>query len=473
MVRRTFGLLLVGLMAAVPAAFAAPSVAAPGPAFTTAVTVGLAGNEPLVRSAPDGTLYVSALQHLYVSLDRGSTWRASPGTIYSGQLNLASDSSIQVDDLGRLYFAFDYPYAGNTAVCTSLDKAQTFSCNPAVLPGGTDRMWLAVKDHTTSYIVTNEALYQTVFGTSNDSGTTFVPGQTAGTLADPTDGPLLVSPTSGKVVQPIIDNLTNQTATTNFESGPGLLRVYDPSAGAPVALVTHPIPLTAGGALPGAAYGKDGTLYVTSEKAVRVGSTISKVVVQVARSRDDGATWTVLPPVPLAGISTFVALGAGKAGHVGLVFFTTKTAGDPGVVPATTVWDATYAETTNALAGAPTWTVTTLEKDVHRGVICATAGCMGSGRFAGDFLATGFDSQERPLIVYQRDRPATQIRFVTRRAADTRPVSLPPVKKPVSPAVRTPNTEHGSLASTGLGALPYVALALLFAGWVARRRRTH
>ena len=450
----------------------APALAASTPpsGLTAPVTVGALGNEPLVRAAPDGTLYISALQHLYVSTDHGATWQASPGTVYSGQLNVASDSSIQVDEKGRLYYTFDYPYAGNTAVCTSTDKAQTFSCNPAVLPGGTDRMWVAVKDSTTSYVVTNEGLYQTVFGESTDSGATYLPKQTAGTLIDPTDGPLLVSPRTGKVVQPIIDNASNQSATTNFESGTALLRVYDPAATAPVAMETHPIPLTAGGALPGAAYGKDGTLYVTSEKAVRQGTTISKVVVQVARSTDDGATWTLLPPVPLSGTSTFVALGAGKAGHVGVVFYHSTTASDPGAAPATTVWDAVYAESTNATSAAPTWTVTTVEKDVHRSVICATAGCMGSGRFAGDFLDTSFDSNDVPLITYQRDRPKTEVRFVTRKA-------VAPVVTPAKPPVKAPTTtpppaSGGTLATTGLATVvPLVGLVLLVLGLRARSAR--
>ena len=410
---------LLGLVLLAPLAAAVPHVAA-SPADThalrPAVTVGSLGNEPLVRAAPDGTLYVSALQHLYVSTNSGRSWTLSKGSAYSESANLASDSSIQVDATGRLYQSFDFPYAGSTAVCTSDDRAVTFSCNPAVLPGGTDRMWLAVKDRTTSYVVTNEGLYQSVFATSTDRGATYVPGQTAGSVAEPTDGPLLVSPRTGKVVQPIIDNLTNQTATTNFESGTGLLRVYTPGVASPVAVETRPIPLTAGGALPGAAYGRDGTLWVSSEKAVRSGGKITSVRVTVARSKDDGLTWTVLPPVTTTGTSTFVALGAGRAGHVGLVFYRTAAAGDPGVVPAGTAWDAVYAETTDGLSTRPHWSLSTVEKTVHRGVICATAGCMGSGRFAGDFLDTSFDARDRPVLVWQRDTSTIpQVRFTTAR----------------------------------------------------------
>lgn len=398
--------------------------AAPPSRLRPAVTVGAHGNEPLVRAAADGTLYVSALQHLYVSRDGGKHWTESTGSPYSTTLNENSDSSIQTDAKGRLYMTFDWPYAGATAVCTSNDRATTMNCNPAVVPGGTDRMWIAVKDPTTSYLVTNEGLYQTVFEVSTDGGMTYVPRQTtAATVADPTDGPLLVSPKTGAVVQPIIDNLTNQTATDNFESGTGVLRVFDPSVTAVPANVTkYPIPLTAGGALPGAAYGRDGTLYVTAEKAILGnGGHIVGVGVQVARSRDDGKTWTVLPMIPgtTNGTSTFVALGAGKAGHIGLVFYRAKVAGNPGTVPASTHWDAVYAESTDALSAHPHWTMTTVDKDAHVGVICATAGCMGNGRFAGDFLDVSFDTKDRPQIVWMRNYPATsdntEIRYTTVR----------------------------------------------------------
>src|SRR5437899_2706991 len=88
----------------------------------TPVTVGADGNEPLLAAAPDGTLYISALQHIYSSTDSGATWTELLGPIYASSINLNSDSSISVDPGNRLYFTFDYPYAGTTAICTSDDR---------------------------------------------------------------------------------------------------------------------------------------------------------------------------------------------------------------------------------------------------------------------------------------------------------------------------------------------------------------
>ena len=75
----------------------------------TPVTVGADGNEPLLAAAPDGTLYISALQHIYSSIDSGATWTELLGPIYASSINLNSDSSISVDPGNRLYFTFDYP----------------------------------------------------------------------------------------------------------------------------------------------------------------------------------------------------------------------------------------------------------------------------------------------------------------------------------------------------------------------------
>src|SRR3954471_1610208 len=144
-------------------------------AIAAPVTVGAKGNEPLLAAAPDGRLYISALQHIYRSTDSGATWKELPGPIYASTLNLNSDSSMSVDPGNRLYFTFDYPYAGSTAVCVSDDKGDNWTCNPAVVPGGTDRMWVLAPKTNAAYEVTNQGLYETTFLASTDGGLTWTP----------------------------------------------------------------------------------------------------------------------------------------------------------------------------------------------------------------------------------------------------------------------------------------------------------
>src|SRR3954471_6097798 len=127
-------------------------------AIAAPVTVGAKGNEPLLAAAPDGTLYISALQHIYRSTDSGATWQQLPGPLFAGQVNLNSDSSLAMDPGGRLYMTFDWPYAGSTAVCTSDDHGDNWTCNPVVVPGGTDRMWITAPSNSGAFEVTNEGL---------------------------------------------------------------------------------------------------------------------------------------------------------------------------------------------------------------------------------------------------------------------------------------------------------------------------
>src|SRR5436853_501730 len=184
----------------------------------TPVTVGINGNEPLLAAAPDGTLYISALQHIYSSTNSGATWTELLGPIYSSSINLNSDSSISVDPGNRLYFTFDYPYAGTTAVCTSDDRGITWTCNPGVVPGGTDRMWTLAPTLTDAYEVTNEGLYETAFLHSTDRGLTWTPTSVGSGLLEPQSGPLLQRPGSSDVLQVI-------------KTGAGLqLYVYHPGA---------------------------------------------------------------------------------------------------------------------------------------------------------------------------------------------------------------------------------------------------
>src|SRR5436190_14754948 len=246
----------------------------------TPVTVGADGNEPLLAAAPDGTLYISALQHIYSSTDSGATWTELLGPIYSSSINLNSDSSISVDPGNRLYFTFDYPYAGTTAVCTTDDRGVTWSCNPAVVPGGTDRMWVLSPTTSAAYEVTNEGLYETAFLMSTDRGMTWAPKAIGGGLLEPQSGPLLQKPCSTKVLQPIKTyGLTNDVLKVQFY-------VYDPTGTGAILSDVRPTGLPLPTALPSAALGRDGVLYTASEQANSSGG--REIV--VARSADEGQT---------------------------------------------------------------------------------------------------------------------------------------------------------------------------------------
>ena len=367
----------------------------------TPVTVGINGNEPLLAAAPDGTLYISALQHIYSSTNSGATWTELLGPIYASSINLNSDSSISVDPGNRLYFTFDYPYAGTTAVCTSDDRGITWNCNPAVVPGGTDRMWTLAPTMTDDYETTNEGLYETAFLHSTDRGSTWTPTSIGAGLLEPQTGPLLQIPGSSNVLQ-----ITKIFGTLPQEVPELKLYVYSPnSTGSIIAAVRStglPIPV----ALPSAALGKNGELWVASEETNPAGG----VQVVLAHSTNEGVTWSKLAPIPgtATGTATFTWVAAGSPGHVGVIYYYTPDNGHDSTSMTNSTWAAMWAESFNATSPTPTWTVTVVEPNVHAGAICAAAGCSGDNRFSGDFINALIDTNDVAHLTWMKEDMSTQ-----------------------------------------------------------------
>jgi hypothetical protein len=386
----------------------------------TPVTVGVHGNEPLIAAAPDGTLYISALQHIYSSTNSGATWTELLGPIYASSINLNSDSSISVDPGNRLFFTFDYPYAGTTAVCTSDDRGITWNCNPAVVPGGTDRMWTLAPTLTEDYEVTNQGLYETAFLYSTDRGSTWTPNELGAGLLEPQTGPLLQKPGSSSVLQ-----VTKIFGTLPQEVPELKVYVYSPNTtGSLIAAVRStglPIPV----ALPSAALGRDGELWVASEQPNPAGG----FSVVLAHSPDEGVTWSKLPPIPATttGTATFTWIAAGGPGHVGVIYYYTPDNGNPGSMTNST-WSVMWAETFNATSPVPTWAVKNVQPAVHTGAICAAAGCSGDNRFAGDFITSLIDANDVAHLTWMVENmstKATTIRYERIKSAAPSPTPTP------------------------------------------------
>jgi hypothetical protein len=375
------GLLVVSLGAA-----AVPARATSAPIRVS--QVGTVGNEPLVAVAPDGTIYISALQYMYRSTDHGAHWTSLALPPESGVTEYKTDSSISVDPGGRLYYVFDYPYAGTTAVCTSDDRGSTWSCNPAALPGGTDRMWINAPTKSEAFFTTNEGTEQPIFAHSSDRGATWQIGEFAGSGTNAYTG-APVAGSAGSVLTPVNDG--NNVDVDIFPRDGGTPGNDSPevSTGLPAAF-TGP----SGGRTP------DGTSYVASEAPNQARGR----GVVVARSKDLGQHWTKLPELPgsQTGTAIFTALAAGANGHIGVLYYWTPTSVDPNSVPPSAVWYAVYVDSFDANTAHPHWRRTVLQRLHHKGLICRGLGCDldTSGavpqhtnyRFAGDFVGAAIGS---------------------------------------------------------------------------------
>jgi hypothetical protein len=168
-----------------------------------------------------------------------------------------------------------------------------------------------------------------------------------------------------------------------------------------------PIPV----ALPSAALGQDGNLWTVTEQQSPAGG----YEVVLGYSPDEGVTWSKLPPIPdtTTGTATFTWVAAGKPGHVGVIYYYTSDNGAAGNLT-NSVWSVKWAETFNATSPTPTWSVRTIESNVHTGPICAAAGCSGDQRFAGDFITALIDQNDVAHLTWMiEDMPtqATTIRY--------------------------------------------------------------
>ena len=398
-----------------------PSGAAAPPAFRP-VTVGADGSEPLVRVSPDGrTVYVAALQHVYVSRDAGLTFQPVHDLVVGGPAGYASDSSLDVDGDGDLHVAVNYPYAGTVAACVSGDRARSFRCNPGVVPGVNDRQWLVSDGPDRTYLTSNVGLYETVLFASPD-GFTYTPAKAVEAELSPSTGGLVVLP-GGSLLQPFIDD--GDAGHGSQGAGPeldGLLSVleWDPDGPARTA-VKRTTPLLAGTGLPSLAATSDGAAFLVSEgvTGARAGAgggpdVITGKNVVLARTRDRGRSWQLLPPLPgtTSGTAAMSAVTAGAPGHVGVLSYRNRQGSS--AASATGDWDVVWAETRDALSPRPTWRTTVVERRVHRGPICSHATCFGADRFAGDFISAHIDRTGRAHLVYVRDhRGATQVRYAT------------------------------------------------------------
>lgn len=416
---------LLGVAAvAVTLATTAPHGAA-APAELSPVTVGNDGNEPLVRVSPDGrTVYVTALQFVYVSRDDGRTFSPFRDLVVNGPATSNADSSIDVTPSGTVHLALNYPFAGTVAACVSTDEARSFSCNPAVVPGVNDRQWVVSDQAGGTYLTSNVGLYHTVLFRSTD-GLMFTPAKTVEVEIAPSTGAPVVLPNGG-LLQPFIDDgSTGYRAEDNGVelSGPLSVQDWQPAA-AGLTPVKRRTPLVAGTGIPSLAATSDGVTYLVSEgvsssEEPEAGGKARRATgksVVVGRTPDRGKTWQILPPLPGTGTGTAAmsAIAAGAPGHLGVLYYRNSRGSSAGMAAGS--WDVLWAETWNATAARPRWRTTTVESGVHHGPICSHADCLNRGRFAGDFISAHIDGTGRAHLVYMRDvagsRP--EIRYASR-----------------------------------------------------------
>jgi hypothetical protein len=335
--------------------------------------VGTAGNEPIVRVATNGTVYVSALQHLYRSTNGGASFVDVSPPFFAKNGNLASDSTIEIaPDGNTLYMAFNWPYAGISEICMTTDQGATWLCNPFAVPGGTDRQWLKIMSDGRVLLSDDVGLVAGWMFASVGSGA-------ASLVVVPTDGPN--GGFRGDFTQGW--GATQFDDVTTITNSIGDLMHYDASG---KYLSSDDLNL-GGTGLPTTARDAAGNFYGLIEP--NAGLTLAR--------RLAGSGTVDHLSVPVAGKARLAAVAAGPAGKISVSYYGNTSAN---------TWAFFVADTMNADAATPTWNVHQLSTGtVHSGVqICWN--CTTSDpnpRFSGDFLDPTFDANGNAWWVWMDD----------------------------------------------------------------------
>lgn len=413
----SLGLLLAGCVAPEPAAPAAvPEADAPQPLADTLVDVklhplallGMGAGEPNIAAAPDGTLYVSAINDIYRSVDAGATWEAAAQDLDGG-----GDGDLAIDPNGGLHWL---GLSGNEAPIpyqSSSDMGETWTdAIDLSNDTGSDREWIdGRQDEPTLYAAwrDNDEGGIVAFRSSFDAGATWQPRATIG--KDAVGGPIVHGPVPGQVYQA---QATFETATGAADASIQLARSADHGATWEIIPVVVPAQSLQAGLIgfpfsifPVVAADAAGTLYLVYavDQGLLPGAPkpLARFGVYMQVSEDEGATWTqprLLSSPDHAAIMPFV--DAGAPGRVAIVWYENTLGMPHDNLP--DVWNVNLLELIRADTDEPEGKLVQLnEAPVHVGSVCTSGtGCLvtGGDRSLLDFLEVVIGPNGQPAVAW-------------------------------------------------------------------------
>jgi len=374
-----FGLVLLAPVLAPPLA-AALAAAASAPTFAAPIALpdSTGFGEPGIAVAPDGTLYVVAPgTAVWRSSDAGASWERVADT-----LGNSGDSDIAVDLDGLVYGSDLFDAA---PVSVSNNRATSFQYVTDTNPGdeGLDREWIAVAGHGDVFATVRDGGSEEL-SVSHDRGQTFSSPRTVD--LDTADRGNILAVSSLDLYIPYTDGTNGDMHLAASHDGG-------------TSWTVHTIGPTSGASCDFPAVARDaaGTLYVVWCEILAIGyPQVSNARIQLAVSKDDGATWT--GPLQLsddANFNAFPWVAAGNAGRVMVAWY-------EGASPISSIdplhlrdpnlallvdWHVTVGWSLDADQASPTWTRTVATGATHSGPIC-TEGilCPPSTRNLLDFF---------------------------------------------------------------------------------------
>lgn len=397
--------------------------------------LGMGPGEPNIAVAPDGTVYVAAVNDIYRSEDLGATYEL----VKSG-LDGGGDGDLAVTPEGTLHwlglFGTDapIPYAAST------DRGETWTDILDISnETGSDREWIdARQDEPTVYAAWRDGDDGGIvaFRSSFDGGKTW--NERVTVSEDAVGGPLAHGPVPGQVYQA---QATFQSAETAMDASIRLARSADhgatwetvpiltPTQGPQAGLVGFPFSI-----FPVVSVDDAGTLYLAY--AVDQGNApgglkpVARFGVYLTVSKDQGDTWSeprLLSSADHAAIMPWIAAGA--PGRVAIVWYENTQGVPHDNLP--DLWNVQLMEMVGADTDTPQTQVVQLnDAPNHVGSICTSGlACLltAGDRSVLDFFEVALTPEGHPVVTWAgTDHPyqgmTLSVRIFARAVAEGTPL---------------------------------------------------
>ena len=405
------GSVLTLAILAAPSVGSAPTVALASGPFISARVLGPGLNEPEIKVAADGTIYVDAIPGLFSpstlfrSQDGGGTWVKTPLGLRGDSVG-GGDATVAVDPAGGVYMS-DL-WLGSTTTSVSKDHGNTWISNPAGGGFGEDRQWLAASD-SAQYLVYHQIPSGLLVSRSVKGGYDYEVTTVGATPLDQTGcvcPPGNIIAESGKKKKAgLKDNVGFIFVTSaggvkfaRSTDGGAIFGISDIAFGG-ATIHSFPVVADAGG----------GNLHAVW---LQVGSGTQ---VMYSTSANWGQTWSSPRTVVSAGTSVYPWVAA-QGGKVAVSLFHTDTVTNPDNAPGGTSWFESYLESND---GGANWSGLSNADGtpVKSGAICTQGLNCGGDRDLGDFQSVAVDGQGRANLTWARATGggSAEIRF-TRQA---------------------------------------------------------
>lgn len=342
--------------------------------------------EPSFGVAPDGTLYANGEGGeggaVYRSTDGGATWERI-ATPVEPMPNM--DPDLAVDKDGTIWFSA--LWIGCTSTATSKDGGETWTMNPLACNAPvSDRQYVIPTSGGTAYLYSHQLpTFWQLAAKTTDHGATWIP---TAPVEPPTN--TIATRMSGwggggfwnEAKDSVYLTWTwSEGGLTGTTWTPGFAVTRDGGASWETGAAQSNGGDRLGLGLVVGAADKAGNVYLAWGETLE-----ESTAVFMARSTDDGATWTGPFRVDEGnGSKVFPAITAGAAGKVGIAYYEADVPGFPD--DADGQWNVTLAWTDDALAPTPAFTRMTLNAEpVKDGPICISGTTCQGGREFLDYF---------------------------------------------------------------------------------------